>query len=180
MVLFTVEELREIIGARVLAGEGVGWAKHRIRRISLDSRSLQPGDLFLALRGDRFDGHDFLATALSRGAVGAIVLDSYDVSTLVLKRGSKRVSPFIFGVKDPLYAYQQLATSHRSRFQIPVVAVTGSNGKTTTKGNGRADLGPSLENPQDRGQPEQSLGVPQTLLRLTDPAEGSGHRDGSR
>src|SRR5690349_15869649 len=73
MTLFTVEELREVVGARVLAGEGIGRAKHSIRRIGLDTRSLRPGDLFLALRGDRFDGHDFVATALSRGAVGAIV-----------------------------------------------------------------------------------------------------------
>ena len=72
MTLFTVEELREVVGARVLAGEGIGRAKHSIRRVGLDTRSLRPGDLFLALRGDRFDGHDFVATALSRGAVGAI------------------------------------------------------------------------------------------------------------
>ncbi|HET7059602.1 MAG TPA: Mur ligase domain-containing protein, partial [Nitrospiraceae bacterium] len=85
MTLFTVEELREVVNARVLAGEGIGWTKHRIRRISLDTRSLRPGDLFLALRGDRFDGHDFIATALSRGAVGVIVLDSYDVTELALK-----------------------------------------------------------------------------------------------
>ena len=82
MTLFTVEELREVVSAKVLAGGGIGWTKSRIRGISLDTRSLRPGDCFLALRGDRFDGHDFVATALSRGAVGAIVLDSHDVTGL--------------------------------------------------------------------------------------------------
>ncbi|MGC4096778.1 MAG: UDP-N-acetylmuramoyl-tripeptide--D-alanyl-D-alanine ligase [Nitrospira sp.] len=173
MALFTVEELREIVSAKVLAGEGVGWTKHRIRRISLDSRSLQPGDLFLALRGDRFDGHDFLATALSRGAVGAIALDSYDVSTLALKRGSKKVSPFIFGVSDPLYAYQQLATYHRSRFEIPVVAVTGSNGKTTTKEMVAQIMAQRWKILKTEGNLNNRVGVPQTLLRLTDRHKGA-------
>jgi len=69
MALFTVEELMEVISAKVLAGEGPGWTKQRIRHISLDTRSIRPGDLFLAMKGDCFDGHDFAATALSRGAV---------------------------------------------------------------------------------------------------------------
>lgn len=173
MTLFTVEELREVVGARVLAGEGIGRAKHSIRRIGLDTRSLRPGDLFLALRGDRFDGHDFVATALSRGAVGAIVLDSYDVSELALKRGSKRTQPFILGVSDPLYAYQQLAAHHRSRFQIPVVAVTGSNGKTTTKEMVASVMAHRWKILKTEGNLNNRVGVPQTLLRLNDRHKGA-------
>ena len=167
MTLFTVEELREVISAKVLAGDGAGWAKHRIRGISLDTRSLQPGDLFLALQGDRFDGHDFVATALSRGAVGAIVLDSYDVSGIALKRGSKRAQPFILGVSDPLYAYQQLAAYHRSRFQIPVVAVTGSNGKTTTKEMVASVMAHRWKILKTEGNLNNRVGVPQTCSALT-------------
>lgn len=173
MTLFTVEELREIVGARVLAGEGFGGTKHRIRRISLDTRALRPGDLFLALRGDRFDGHDFVATALSRGAVGAIVLDSYDVSGLVLKRGSKRSQPVILGVGDPLYAYQQLAAYHRSRFEIPLVAVTGSNGKTTTKEMAASVMAHRWKILKTEGNLNNRVGVPQTLLRLNDRHKGA-------
>lgn len=173
MTLFTVEELREIVGARVLAGEGIGGTKHRIRRISLDTRALRPGDLFLALRGDRFDGHDFVATALSRGAVGAIVLDSYDVSGLVLKRGSKRSQPFVLGVGDPLHAYQQLAAYHRSRFEIPVVAVTGSNGKTTTKEMAASVMAHRWKILKTEGNLNNRVGVPQTLLRLNDRHQGA-------
>ncbi|MDH4154839.1 MAG: Mur ligase domain-containing protein, partial [Nitrospira sp.] len=133
MTLFSVEEVREVIGGRVLSGDGADWTKQRVRRICLDSRSLRSGDLFVAIRGERFDGHDFVKTALVRGAVGAIVLVSYDVSRCAGKPLSKRVRPVILGVPDPLYAYQQLAACFRRRFAIPVVAVTGSNGKTTTK-----------------------------------------------
>ena len=173
MALFTVEELREVISDRVLAGGGAGWTKQRIRRISLDTRSLQPGDLFLAIRGDRFDGHDFVATALSRGAAGAIVLDSYDVSKLALKPGSKRTAPFILGVRDPLFAYQQVAAYHRSRFQIPVVAVTGSNGKTTTKEMVASVMAHHWKILKTEGNLNNRLGVPQTLLRLNDRHKGA-------
>ncbi|MBH0187345.1 MAG: UDP-N-acetylmuramoyl-tripeptide--D-alanyl-D-alanine ligase, partial [Nitrospira sp.] len=126
MPLLTVEELREVISTKILAGAGAGWMKQSVRQISLDSRSIRSGDLFLAMKGERFDGHDFVGAALSRGAAGAIVYDSYDVEPLAIKPNPKRLAPFILGVRDPLFAYQQLATHHRSRFDIPVVAVTGS------------------------------------------------------
>lgn len=173
MTLFTVEELREVISAKVLASDGVSWAKQRIRGISLDTRSLQPGDLFLALQGDRFDGHDFVATALARGAVGAIVLDSYDVSGIFLKRGSKRAQPFILGVRDPLHVYQQLAAYHRSRFHIPVVAVTGSNGKTTTKEMVASVMAHRWKILKTEGNLNNRVGVPQTLLRLNERHKGA-------
>ncbi len=168
MTLFTVDEVREVIGARVLAGDGAGGAKHRIRRISLDTRSLRPGDFFIALRGDRFDGHEFVATALSRGAVGAIVLDSFDVSGLTVKRGSKPIRPILLGVSDPLRAYQQLAAYHRSRFHIPVVAVTGSNGKTTTKEMVAGIMARRWKILKTEGNLNNRVGVPQTLLHLGD------------
>lgn len=173
MTLFTVEELREVISAKVLASDGVSWAKQRIRGISLDTRTLQPGDLFLALQGDRFNGHDFVAMALSRGAVGAIVLDSYDVSGISLKRGSKRAQPFILGVGDPLYVYQQLAAYHRSRFHIPVVAVTGSNGKTTTKEMVASVMAHRWKILKTEGNLNNRVGVPQTLLCLNERHKGA-------
>lgn len=173
MPLFTVEELREVISVKVLAGEAPGWTKQRIRQISLDTRSIRPGDLFIAMKGDRFDGHDFVATALSRGAVGAIVHDSYDVGSLALKPGSKRGAPFILGVRDPLFAYQQLATHHRSRFDIPVVAVTGSNGKTTTKEMVASVMAHRWKVLKTEGNLNNRIGVPQTLFRLNGRHEGA-------
>src|SRR5215207_94965 len=79
MALFTLEELREVISVKVLAGNPAGWMKQPIRQISLDSRSIRRGDLFVALKGDRFDGHDFITAAFSNGAAGAIVQDNFVV-----------------------------------------------------------------------------------------------------
>lgn len=173
MPLFTVEELREVISTKVLAGETSGWMKQPIRWISMDSRSIRPGDLFLAMKGDRFDGHDFVGVALSRGAVGAIVHDAYPVGALAVKPVSKRTVPFILGVRDPLFAYQQLATHHRSRFDIPVVAVTGSNGKTTTKEMIASVMAHRWKILKTEGNLNNRIGVPQTLFRLNGRHEGA-------
>jgi UDP-N-acetylmuramoyl-tripeptide--D-alanyl-D-alanine ligase len=173
MPLLTVEELREVISTKILAGSGAGWMKQPARQISLDSRSIRSGDLFLAMKGERFDGHDFVGAALSRGAVGAIVHDSYDVGALAIKPHPKRMAPFILGVRDPLFAYQQLATHHRSRFDIPVVAVTGSNGKTTTKEMVASVMAHRWRVLKTEGNLNNRIGVPQTLFRLNGRHEGA-------
>ena len=173
MPLFTVEELREVVSTKVLAGEKAGWLKQPIRRLSLDSRAIRSGDLFVAIMGERFNGHDFVGVALSNGAVGAIVQDSFDPATFGRTRGRKRTSPFILGVRDPLFAYQQLATHHRSRFDIPVVAVTGSNGKTTTKEMVANVMAQRWKVLKTEGNLNNRLGVPQTLFRLNGRHEGA-------
>lgn len=173
MALLTVTELQRVIGAQVLAGDVSTRMEQRIRHISLDTRSLRPGDLFLAIRGDRFDGHEFVGTALAKGAVGAIVLDSYDVSKLSPKRDSKRRDPFILGVRDPLSAYQRLAAYHRSKFRIPVVAITGSNGKTTTKEMVASVMAHRWNILKTEGNLNNRLGVPQTLFRLNSRHQGA-------
>ena len=166
MALLTMTELQRVLGARVLAGDVSKRAEQPIRHISLDTRSLRPGDLFLAIQGERFDGHAFVGTAVSKGAIGALVFDSYDVSTLSLTRGAKRRVPLILGVRDPLAAYQQLAAYHRSKFRIPVVAVTGSNGKTTTKEMVASVLAHRWNILKTEGNLNNRLGVPHTLFRL--------------
>jgi UDP-N-acetylmuramoyl-tripeptide--D-alanyl-D-alanine ligase len=173
MPLFTVEELREVISTKVLAGEKPGWMKRPIRQISLDSRTIGPGDLFVAITGEQFDGHDFVGEALSRGAVGAIVQDSFDPVSFGITVNPKRTSPFILGVRDPLFAYQQLATHHRSRFDIPVVAVTGSNGKTTTKEMVASVMAHRWKVLKTEGNLNNRIGVPQTLFRLNGRHEGA-------
>jgi UDP-N-acetylmuramoyl-tripeptide--D-alanyl-D-alanine ligase len=173
MPLFTVEELREVLSTKVLAGEGPGWMKQPIRRINLDSRSIRPGDLFVAMKGDRFDGHDFVGKAFLRGAVGALVQDSCDPGSLAAKPAKKRPAPFVLGVRDPLFAYQQLAMHHRSRFDIPIVAVTGSNGKTTTKEMVASVMGHRWKVLKTEGNLNNRIGVPQTLFRLNGRHEGA-------
>src|SRR6185503_16904949 len=131
--------------------------------------SVRRGDLFVALRGDRYDGHDFVPAVLAQGAVGAIVHDEYRLppSAAAVRRIDGRPVPFLFGVRDPLFAYQQLATHHRGRFHIPVVAVTGSNGKTTTKDMVAAVLAQRWPVLKTEGNFNNRIGVPFTLLRLT-------------
>ncbi|CUQ65276.1 UDP-N-acetylmuramoyl-tripeptide--D-alanyl-D-alanine ligase [Candidatus Nitrospira inopinata] len=166
MPLFTVEELREVISTKVLSGERLGWLKRPVRRVHLDSRSIRLGDLFVAIRGDRFDGHDFVGEAVSRGAMGAIVHDSFDGASLMKKMGRNGRTPLILGVRDPLFAYQQLAAHHRGRFDVPVVAVTGSNGKTTTKEMVAAVLARRWRVLKTEGNLNNRIGVPRTLFRL--------------
>jgi len=167
MGLFTVAELREVISVKVLAGDSLPTAKRRIRGISTDSRSVRRGDLFVALRGERFDGHQFVSAVLSKGAAGAIVDDGYRWEGKGAHPIGSRHEPFLFGVQDPLFAYQQLATHHRSRFSIPVVAVTGSNGKTTTKDMVGSVLAQRWRTLKTEGNYNNRIGVPHTLFRLT-------------
>jgi UDP-N-acetylmuramoyl-tripeptide--D-alanyl-D-alanine ligase len=168
MGLFTVAELREVVSVKVLAGDPSLSVKRRIRAISTDSRSIRRGDLFVALQGDRFDGHQFVPAVLAKGAVGAIVHDGYRWESKRPKSFGTRSEPFVFGVQDPLFAYQQLATHHRSRFNIPVVAVTGSNGKTTTKDMVANVLAQRWRTLKTEGNYNNRIGVPHTLFRLTD------------
>ena len=91
-----------------------------VLRVHTDTRSVQPGDLFVALRGERFDAHDFLAQARSAGASAAIAEHGLESAGLPGLR-----------VSDTQSALMQLSGAWRGRFELPVIAVTGSNGKTT-------------------------------------------------
>jgi UDP-N-acetylmuramoyl-tripeptide--D-alanyl-D-alanine ligase len=169
MALFTLEELREVISVKVLGGQEAARGKCRINQISTDSRAIRPGDLFVALKGERFDGHDFVPAALASGAAGAIVHDQYRLPQGVVesKAAHGRAAPILLGVHDTLFAYQQLATHHRSRFDIPVVAVTGSNGKTTTKDMVGSVLAQRWYALKTESNFNNRIGVPATLFRLT-------------
>ena len=101
-----------------------------IPHITTDTRKIAAGDLFVALRGENFDGANFAAEALQKGA--AAVLVSTPLSTSVQKE-LKKAQGAVLTVGDTLAAYQAIAHAWRMKFDIPVVAVTGSNGKTTTK-----------------------------------------------
>jgi UDP-N-acetylmuramoyl-tripeptide--D-alanyl-D-alanine ligase len=124
--------------------------------ISTDSRTLPPGALFAALRGERFDGHAFAAAAVERGACG-----------LLVERALPTAVPQVI-VSDTLEALTACARARRHGFHGPVVAVTGSNGKTTTKEMIGAVLGRSGPVLVTRGNLNNHIGVPLTLLGLRD------------
>ena len=108
--------------AGAVGGSVIG-ASVPIRRVTTDTRDLVPGDLFVALRGERFDGHDFVERALASGAAAA----------LVARARASSLHGNLIAVDDPLRSLGMLAAFWRDRFDIPLAAVAGSNGKTTTK-----------------------------------------------
>ncbi|WP_392531281.1 UDP-N-acetylmuramoyl-tripeptide--D-alanyl-D-alanine ligase [Nostoc sp. C117] len=123
--------------------------------IQTDTRIIKPGEVFVALRGDKFDGHEFVSTAIAKGAIAAIVDFEYE----------NPVFP-VLQVKDTLKAYQKIGRWWRDRFNIPVIGVTGSVGKTTTKELITAVLGTKGAVHKTYGNFNNEIGVPKTLLEL--------------
>lgn len=122
---------------------------------STDSRTLQAGNLFIALQGEKFDGHRFIDVAIGNGAVAALVDKKIDHAGLPLLQ-----------VENTRTAMAALAASWRSEFALPLVAVTGSNGKTTVKEMLRAILGQRVPVLATQGNLNNDIGVPLTLFRL--------------
>jgi len=130
--------------------------------ISTDTRTLVAGELFCALKGPSFEGHEFVAQAFAAGACGAIVERQW------AQRGDKNATPGpLLLVDDPLVALGTVARNYRRRFDLPVVAVVGSAGKTTTKEMIAAVLAPRYRVLKTSGTQNNEIGVPQTLLQLT-------------
>ena len=127
--------------------------------ISTDTRSIEKGNFFVPLVGNRFDGHDYLDKASKIGIQAAIVSEKYN--------GSVPTDLPHWLVPDTLYAYQQIASLHRKNLNLPVIAVTGSVGKTTTRELIRVILSPLGEIVSSRGNENNDVGVPKTLLRGT-------------
>ncbi|MET0403776.1 MAG: UDP-N-acetylmuramoyl-tripeptide--D-alanyl-D-alanine ligase [Cystobacter sp.] len=153
-VQFSDEQVARVVGATRRGGPTADF-----QAVCTDTRALTPGCLFVALQGERFDAHDFVDQAARGGAAGAVV-----------KRG--RALPALpegfalYEVEDTLAALGALGHAHRERFRIPVGAVGGSNGKTTTKEMVGAILstrGPALKT---EGNLNNEIGAPLTLLRL--------------
>ena len=143
-------DVRAALGLPPLTGR----APHTFSGISTDSRVIRPGVLFVALQGERFDGHDYLASVAAAGAAGAIV-----------RRGTTPVSPLVlFEVDDPLKAFGLLARARRRKLDGPVVAVTGTNGKTSTKEMLAAALGTRYRTYATRANLNNLVGVPLTIL----------------
>jgi len=162
--MMTLAQAHALLPSSALVGDGAV----RIRRVHSDTRTLQPGDLFVALKGERFDAHDFLASAGQAGAVAALA-----------ERGLEEAGLPGLQVADTRRALGELAAAWRARCHLPLIAVTGSNGKTTVTQMIAAILEAWLGDDafSTRGNLNNDIGVPLTLLRLRQDDE-AWHRAG--
>lgn len=131
--------------------------------LTTDSRTCQEGGVFLALKGESFDGNQFALQALEMGCALAIV----DDEQLAIGHPQLVMEGRLLLVGDTLQTYKDLAREHRRQFQIPVVGITGTNGKTTTKELIRAVLAEKYNVLATEGNFNNDVGVPKTLFRLT-------------
>ena len=152
-----IEQLTDKMGAKPLNITGSARSQ-AIPKVVTDTRELRAGEVFLALRGDRFDGHAFVESAIQQGAIAAIV-DADSIS------GSETLP--LLQVQDTLQTYQAIGRWWRDRFEIPVIAITGSVGKTTTKELIAAVLSTQGQVLKTQANNNNEIGVPKTLLELT-------------
>ena len=151
-----VKEIVKITGGKLLSGNLD--QEIDVSKISTNSRTIKKGDFFLALKGPNFDGNDFIEEVFKKGAAGAI-LTTYNLQlTAYIK--------IIIQVKDTTKALQDIAAYHRKGFKIPVVCITGSNGKTTVKDMAWHLLSARYNVLRNEGTKNNHIGVPQTLLKL--------------
>ncbi len=140
--------------ANVLQGELYG-KNVTFNMVSTDTRTIQPGDLFVALTGPNFDGHDFINTAKEKNAAAALISKNIKCELPTLQ------------VEDTRKALGKMAKHHRNQFDLPVVAITGSCGKTTTKTMVASILSQKATTLSSLKSLNNDIGVPLTLLRLT-------------
>lgn len=152
MAKFTIQELLSATGGTLVAPPDFGDSV--VDGLTIDTRVLTPGMAYVAIRGGVFDGHRFIPDAMEKGAV--LSISDTDVA-----------SPHI-RVDNTVLAYQNIAKMHRERFDIPVVCITGSVGKTTTKEMVKAVLETTFRTHATVGNLNNQTGVPTTVLAMTD------------
>src|ERR1700730_10285447 len=151
----SILQIAKLAEAKVETDDG----KTSIERISTDSRTIKNGELFVALRGENFDGHKFVEDVAKRGAAGAIVDPKW--------KGNVPNKFALLRASDTLLAYQNLATYYRKSLSLKVVAITGSNGKTSTKDFCASVLRRKFRVTKTQGNFNNHVGLPRTILETT-------------
>jgi len=155
MEALSLSQIAEFAQGRLASGDG----GIQITRISTDSRTIQSGDFFVPIRGDNFDGHRFIEQTAERGAVGALVEEDW--------RGDLPGNFALIRVADTLLGYQNIAAAYRQSLPLKVIAITGSNGKTSTKDFAAAALGRRFRVTKTEGNFNNHIGLPRTILEAT-------------
>src|SRR2546430_2019932 len=151
----SILQVAELAKAKLEQGDG----KKSVERISTDSRTIKEGEIFVALRGENFDGHKFVEATTKAGAAGAIV----DLNW----KGKVPKKFAIIRADDTLLAYQNLAANYRKSLSTKVLAITGSNGKTSTKDFTASVLGRKFRVTKTQGNFNNHVGLPRTILEAT-------------
>jgi len=151
----SIIQIAELAQAAVSSGDG----NAPVEKISTDSRTIKLGELFVALRGENFDGHNFVESVAKTGGAGAIV----DLNW----KGEIPANFAIIRVEDTLRAYQNLAANYRKSLSLKVLAITGSNGKTSTKDFAAAVLAHRFRVTKTQGNFNNHVGLPRTMLEAT-------------
>ncbi|GAE87538.1 UDP-N-acetylmuramoylalanyl-D-glutamyl-2,6-diaminopimelate-D-alanyl-D-alanine ligase [Acetivibrio straminisolvens JCM 21531] len=146
------EEVIKAVGGTLVSGE----INTVFCNVSTDSRNIKQGDLFVPLIGERFDGHDYIASSLEQGAFGSFT--------------QKEIEPFygkvLIKVSDTLKALRDLAAYYRQKYKVPFVGITGSVGKTSTKEMVAAVLSKGFNVLKTQGNFNNEIGVPLTIFNL--------------
>ena len=154
-----IQEVLKATGGVVLEKKAVS-SSWQINKISTDTRTIEKDDLFFALEGEKFDAHDFLEEAATKGAKHLVVSKPKSVSEKIRKHLN------VIVVEDTLKAYGDLAKFYRQKFKIPVIAITGSSGKTTVKEILAHLLSSKYKVLKNRGTENNRIGVPKTIFQL--------------
>lgn len=154
--------MADILRIPLLEARNLGSPDAAVHAVVTDSRAAGKGDVFVAFRGERVDAHDFVADVCARGALCCVVEQRWVRRNAAVAAGLPLVV-----VRDSMLAYGAIAAEHRAKFDIPVLAITGSNGKTSTKEMVAAVLRTKFRVLATEGNLNNHIGLPATLLRLT-------------
>ena len=151
--MFSASEIAEVTGGRLIG------ADVQVNGVSTDTRTIEPGMLFVAVRGESFDGNDFIGRAAEKGAAAAIS---------DRESGAEGQAIPVILVEDSRAAQLALARHYRDRFPVKLVGVTGSVGKTSTKDMVYAVLSAAFQTLKTEGNFNNDIGLPRTLFRLNE------------
>ncbi|MEE9316582.1 MAG: Mur ligase family protein, partial [bacterium] len=157
MERLTIREIIRAVRGKLICGSQQG----EISGVSIDSRTIKKGEIFFALKGERFDGHDFLQEAIDKGVKAAVISKKKKITTKIA----------IINVTHTLTALQELAKFYRQKFNPVIVGVTGSNGKTTTKDMLKTLLLSKYRVVATSGNYNNVVGLPLTLFEISPDTE---------
>ncbi len=157
MIEMKVEECLKAVGGEIVVGSG----EKTFRGVSIDSRTIKEGELFVCINGDRFNGHNYIEEAQNKKAAAIILSDGSGVVS------GKGKAPLIIRVKDTLKALQELAQFYRKQIPVKVIGITGTNGKSTTKEMTAAIMETKFKTIKTEGNLNNHIGLPLNLFNLS-------------